>query len=103
MPRTICTRGRAITNDWRRSMARSVVGNRATSGSYQRPIVTSVIALDDRSYDQSWRQATDRTIDRGVRRPLVRSIVASCDRSYEQSWHPVTERTINRGTRRSIV
>ena len=27
------TRGRAITNDWRISMARSVVGNRATSGS----------------------------------------------------------------------
>ena len=49
------TRGRAITNDWRRWMARSVVGNRATSGSDHRPIVC-----------QSLRPTTDRTINRGV-------------------------------------
>ena len=41
MPRLICTRGRAITNDWTISMARSIVGNHATTGSDQRPIVGS--------------------------------------------------------------
>ena len=51
------TRGRAITNDWRRWMTRSVVCNRATSGSDRRPIV---------------RQSLRPTIDR-------RSIVLSCD------------------------
>ena len=30
--------GRAITNYWRISMARAIVGNRATSGSDQRPM-----------------------------------------------------------------
>ena len=85
-------------------MARTIVGNRATSGSDQRPM-----------YDQLLRPTTDRTINRGDRRPMVRSIVASCDRSYEQSWHPacersyehswhpMTERTISRGTRRPVV
>ena len=34
-------------------MARSVVGNRATSGGDHRPIVRSITASDDRSYDQS--------------------------------------------------
>ena len=43
----------AITNDWRMSMARSIVGNRATSGSDQRPM-----------YDQSWRPVTNGTINR---------------------------------------
>ena len=46
----------------KKNMARSVVGNRATSGSNysdtglgsdHRPIVRSVIEPDDRSYDQS--------------------------------------------------
>ena len=83
IPRSISTRGRAITIDWRISMARAIVGNRATSGSYQRSMV--------------------RSIDRCILRPIVRAIVASCDRSYEHSWHPVTERTINRGTRRPMV
>ena len=101
--RSISTRGRAITNDWRISMARAIVGNRATSGGDQRPM-----------YDQLLRSTTDRTINRDGRRPMVRSIVASCnrsceqswhpacDRSYEHSWHPVTERTTSRGTRRPI-
>ena len=44
------TRGRAISNDWRRSMARSVVGNRATSGGDHRLIVRSIIASGERSY-----------------------------------------------------
>ena len=79
------TRGRAITNDWRISMARAIVGNRATSGSDQRPTdVRSVIAPDDRSYDQSWRQ-------------IGRSIVTAGERWYDQSLHPATDRTSNRG------
>ena len=35
IPRSISTRGPAITNDWRISMARAIAGNRATSGSDQ--------------------------------------------------------------------
>ena len=38
IPRSNSTRGRAITNDWRISMERAIVGNRATSGSDQRPM-----------------------------------------------------------------
>ena len=53
--------GRAVTNDREISMARDIVGNRATSGSDQRPM-----------YDQLLRPTTDRTINRG-------------DRSYDQS------------------
>ena len=45
----------------------------------------SIVAPDDRSYDQSWYPTTDRTINRSIVRPIVRSIVASCDRSYDQS------------------
>ena len=75
--RSISTRGRAIKNNWRISIARAIVGNRATNGSDQRPV-----------YDQSRRPATDGTINRGVQRSIARSIVASCDRSYHhQSWH----------------
>ena len=106
-------------------MARAIVGNRATSGSDQRPTdVLLVIAIDDRSYDQSWRPivrsivkagdrwydqtlppATDPTSNRGVQRSIARSILASCDRSYDQSLLPTTERiyTINRGNKRPIV
>ena len=92
--RLISTRGRSITNDTKISMARAIVGNRATSGSDQRPM-----------YDQLLRPTTDSTINRGGRRPMVGSIVASCDRSYEHSWHPVAEcrPTISCGTRRLIV
>ena len=69
--------GRAITNDWRISMARAIAGNRTTSGSDQRPTdVRSIVAAGDRWYDQS--------------------IVASCDRSYEQSWHTLTDSTSTR-------
>ena len=44
----------SITNDWRRSMARLIVGNRATSGIYYIPSVRTIVASDDRSSDQSW-------------------------------------------------
>ena len=94
------TSGRAITNDWRRLIARSIVGNRAISGGDHRPIVRSIIASDDRPHDQSWCRVIDRTINRDVRRPIVRSIVTSGDRSSDESWRPVTDRTINRGTLR---
>ena len=65
---------RAITNDWRISMARSIVGNRANSGSDQRLM-----------YDQLLRPTTERSINRCILRPIVRSIVTSCDRSVDQS------------------
>ena len=67
-------------------MARSLVDNRATSGSDHRPIV-----------GQSLRPTTDRTINRGVVWLIVRSIVGSGDRSRDQSLHPATDRTSNRG------
>ena len=75
-------------------MARSIVGNRATSGSDQRPM-----------HDQLLRITTDRTINRRVRRSIVRSIVAACvreivtatDRWYDKSSHAATNRTSNRG------
>ena len=102
--RSIFTRGRAITNDWRISMARTIVGNRATSGSDQRPI-----------YDHSWRPATDGTINRslhlatdrtskrGILSPSVRSIVAPEDRWYDKSWGATIDRTINRNIVQPIV
>ena len=46
--------------------------------------IRSVIAIDDRSYDQSWQ-------------PIVRSIVTAGDRWYNQSLHPATDPTNNRG------
>ena len=88
--RLISTRGRAITSDTKISMARAIVGNRATSGSDQPPM-----------YDEFLLPTTDRTINRGDRRPMVGSIVASCDRSCEHSWrgrvhdqlwHPTVDR-----------
>ena len=100
---SISTRGRAITDDsdWRISMARAIVGNRATSGSDHRLL-----------YDQSWRPVTDDTINRslhpatdrtsncGILWPIVRALMASSDRAYDQSWHPMTDGTINIGVQR---
>ena len=90
--------------DWIISTARAIVGNLATSGSYQRPM-----------YDQSWRPATDgtinrslppatdRTSNRAILWPIVRVLLASCDRVYDKSWHPKTDGTINRRVQRSIA
>ena len=36
-----------------------IVGNSTTSGSHNRSIVRSIVAPDDRSYDQSYNSATD--------------------------------------------
>ena len=63
------------------------------------PSVPSIVASDDRWYNQS----RGLTIKRCNLRPIVRSIVAPDDRSYDQSWHPTTDRTINRSIGRSIV
>ena len=73
-------------------MAVSVVGNCATSGSDHRPIVRSLIASDDRSYDQSSCCVTDRTINSSILRPIECPIVASA-----------TDRTIGRTTSRKVV
>ena len=50
-------------------MARSIVGNRETSGSDQRPIARSVTAIDDRSYEQSHHPVTERTINHATADP----------------------------------
>ena len=71
--RSTCTRGRAITNDWKRSMTRYIVGNRATSCSDQRPM-----------HDHLLRPTTDRTINRCTRRPIIRSIMRLPIRGHPQ-------------------
>ena len=53
------TRGRSINTDWRRSLTRSII-------SYE--IVRPVVAINDRSYDQSWPPTIDRTNNRGILR-----------------------------------
>ena len=89
------TRGCVITNDWRMSMARSFVGNRATSVSDRRPIVRSITVPTDWSYDQSGCQAIDRTITIVILRPIVR-IVMGHDQLHDRSFdcvirgHPQT-------------
>ena len=82
--RLISTRGRAITNNTKISMARAIVGNRATSGSDQRPMYATISYCARRPIVRPI-VATDRTINRDGRRPMVGSIVASCDRSCEHS------------------
>ena len=52
----------------------------------------SIIASDDRSYDQSWFLETDRMTNRGIPRPITRFIMVCCDRSYDQSLRPATDR-----------
>ena len=85
-------------------MARAIAGNRASIGSDQRPM-----------YDQSWRPATDgtinrslppatgRTSNRGILWPIVRTLVLSWYRAYDQSWHPKTDGTITHWMQRSIA
>ena len=81
-------------------MSRSIVGNRASSGSDHRPIVRLIIASDDRSYDQSCCPATDRTITRAARRPIVRSLVAFSERLH---FFGIMVQTIGGTTSRKAV
>ena len=46
-----------------------IVGNRTTTGSHKRSIVRSIVAPNDRSYDQSWNSATDSVGRRMFRNP----------------------------------
>ena len=93
----------------------------------RRPIVRSIVASCDRTYEQSCiLHVTDRTSTRGVLWPSVRSIVAPDCRSYDstinrsivrpivatydrsygqswQSWRQTTDRSINRSIVRPIV
>ena len=61
------THGRAINNDWRRSMARSIISLET--------VYIIVVSINDRSYDQSWPPTIDRTINRGILRPIALGIV----------------------------
>ena len=68
----------------KRPIVQSIVAtDRRINRDGRRPMVRSIVASYDRSYEKSWHPAYDR--------------------SYEHSWSPVTERTINGGTRRPIV
>ena len=48
---------RTIGEDRWQDPSKKIVGNRTTSGSHKRSIVRSIVAPDDRSYDQSWNSA----------------------------------------------
>ena len=61
-----CTRVRATHNDWRRSLARSIISLE---------IVRLVVAINYRPYDQSWPPTIDRTINRGILRPITSGVV----------------------------
>ena len=76
----------------KRSMGRSVVRLVVANTDHR-----SIIASDDRSYDQSWCHVTDRMINSWDQRSIAKSIAASCDRSNDQSSRPATDRTNNRG------
>ena len=67
--RSISTHDQTITNDWRISIARAIVGNGATSGSDQRPTVRSIVTAGDRWYEQSLHPAIDRTSNRATTDP----------------------------------
>ena len=56
-----------------------------------------------RSYGQSLRPTTDRTINQRVVLLIVRSIEAFCDRSYDQSWDTAPDHTISPGILRPIA
>ena len=68
----------------RRPIVRSITStDRAINRNGRRPMVRSIVASCDQSYEQSWHTA--------------------CGRSYENKWHHVTECTISCGTRRQIL
>ena len=100
-----CSRRRTINRDGRPPMVRSIVAS--CDRSYEQPWHSAC----DPSPEHSWHPVTECTINCGIRRPIVDqswgatidcTIVESCDRSFR----PTTDRTINRGnrgTKRPIV
>ena len=99
--RSIFKRGRAITNDWRISMERAIVGNRATSRSVND---RCTINRDGRRpINRSLHPNTYRTSNCDILRPIVRALLASCRRAYDQLWHPRTDGTITREVQRSVA
>ena len=97
-----------------------VVTDRTSNRAGRRPMVGSIVASCDRSYEHLWHlvaectiscgtrrsivdQSLGATIKRTINRSIVRPIVATYDRSYDQSWHQTTDRTINRSIVRPIV
>ena len=97
-----------------------VATDRTINRDGRRPMVRSIVASCDRSYEHSWHpvaecticcgtqrsivdQSWGATINRTINRSIVRPIVATYDRSYDQSWHQTTDRTINRSIVRPIV
>ena len=71
---------RAINTDSRRSMTRYIIS---------KEIVRLVVAINDRSYDQSWPPTIDRTINHGI--------------MHEQSIGGATGRKVARPVARLIV
>ena len=79
-----------------------IVGNRTTRGSHKRSIVRSIVAPDDRSYDQSWNSATD-SVGRRMRRDLNPRNISTFYRASEQSIGGTTGRKVARPVARLIV
>ena len=62
-----------------------IVGNRTTSGSHKRTIVRSIVAPDDRSYDQSRNSATE-TSPHYIMSVSNRFVVPPVVRWHDQFW-----------------
>ena len=75
---------------------------RTTSGSHKRSIVRSIVALDDRSYDQSWNSSTD-SIGRRMWSDLNPRNISKLYSVSEQSVGGTTGRKVARPVARLIV
>ena len=78
------------------------VGNRTTSGSHKRSIVRSIVAPDDRPYDQSWNYATD-SVGRRMGSDLNPRNISKCYSVNEKSIGGTTGRKVARPVARLIV
>ena len=79
-----------------------IVGNRTTSGSHKRSIVSSIVAPDDLSYDHSWNSATD-SVGRRMGSDLNPTNISTCYSVSEQSIGGTTGRKVARPVARLIV
>ena len=79
-----------------------IVGNITTSGSLKRSIVRSIVAPDDRSYDQSWNSATDR-VGRRMGSDMNPRNISTLYSASEQSNGGTTGRKVARPVARLIV